>query len=142
MGEVYYIWGDTESGRMQVAFSSIVKAMLQEDLYAIIRMVTGNNFAPKLGVAVPRTLEKVDCLLWTQVWIISMLFCVYVLTLFQMPFAEDNRNYTFQSLDQLYNKKGVKIEKHPNIPTNDMLDAMENFVDSMDLMEVEKDDEG
>jgi len=65
--EVYYIWGDTESGRMQVAFSSIVQAMLQEDLYAVIRMVTGNNYAPKLGVAVPRILEKVDCLLWVQV---------------------------------------------------------------------------
>jgi len=59
-----------------------------------------------------------------------------------MPFAEDNRNYTFQSLDRLYNRKGVKIEKHVNIPTDDMLEAMDSFVDSMDLMEVEKDDEG
>jgi ATP-dependent DNA helicase 2 subunit 2 len=59
-----------------------------------------------------------------------------------MPFAEDNRNYTFQSLDLLYNKKGVRIENHPTIPTEDMLEAMDRFVDSMDLMEVEKDDKG
>jgi ATP-dependent DNA helicase 2 subunit 2 len=67
MGEVYYVWGDTESGRAQIAFSSLVQAMLQEDLYAVIRMVTGSNYAPKLGVAVPRMLDKVDCLLWVQV---------------------------------------------------------------------------
>jgi ATP-dependent DNA helicase 2 subunit 2 len=67
MGEVYYIWGDTESGRMQIAFSSIVQAMLLEGLYAVIRMVTGNGYAPKLGIAVPRTSEKAHCLLWVQV---------------------------------------------------------------------------
>lgn len=59
-----------------------------------------------------------------------------------MPFAEDFRNYSFQSLDRLYNKRGLLIEEHPNIPTTDMLNAMETFVDSMDLMELEKDDDG
>lgn len=67
MGEVYYIWGDTESGRAQLAFSSIVEAMIQESLGAIIRMVTGNGYAPKLGIAVPRMMEKADCMLWVQV---------------------------------------------------------------------------
>jgi len=59
-----------------------------------------------------------------------------------MPFAEDLRNYTFQSLDRLYNKRGQPLEKHGNIPTDEMMEAMDAFVDSMDLMEVEKDDEG
>lgn len=59
-----------------------------------------------------------------------------------MPFAEDHRNYSFHSLDRLFNKRGQQLEKHQNIPTDEMMDAMESFVDSMDLMEVEKDDEG
>jgi ATP-dependent DNA helicase 2 subunit 2 len=59
-----------------------------------------------------------------------------------MPFAEDHRNYSFQSLDRLFNKRGQQLEKHQNLPTDEMMDAMESFVDSMDLMEVEKDDEG
>ncbi|PVF93424.1 SPOC domain-like protein [Serendipita vermifera] len=125
MGEVYYIWGDTESARNQIAFSSIVQALAQEDLCAVIRMVTGNNYAPKLGVAVPRVMDKTDCLLWVQ-----------------MPFAEDHRNYTFQSFDRLFNKHGNQIKDSPYQPTDDMMNAMEAYVDSMDLMQLEKDDEG
>jgi len=52
---------------MQVAFSSIVQAMFLDGLYAVIRMVTGKGYAPKLGVAVPRMMEKAHCLLWVQV---------------------------------------------------------------------------
>lgn len=125
MGEVYYIWGDDQSGKMQLAFSSIVRAMAQEELCAIIRMVTLNNSAPKVGIAVPRILEKADCLLWVQ-----------------MPFAEDNRNFAFQSLTRLYNKKGKQITDHPNIPTDGMIEVMEKYIDSMDLMQIEKDEEG
>lgn len=125
MGEVYYIWGDTESGRMQIAFSSIVQAMLLNGLYAVIRMVTGNNYAPKIGIAVPRVMEKAHCLLWIQ-----------------MPFAEDHRNYSFESLDRLFNKKGNRITKHQNLPTEEMMGAMSDLVDSMDLMEADQDEEG
>lgn len=60
-----------------------------------------------------------------------------------MPFADDLRKYTFHSLDKLYNKKGEMIEHHPNIPTDEMMTAMDKFVDSMDLMDAgEKDEEG
>ena len=35
------------------------------------------------------------------------------------------------------------IEHHPNIPTDEMMTAMDKFVDSMDLMDAgEKDEEG
>lgn len=60
-----------------------------------------------------------------------------------MPFADDLRKYTFQSLEKLYNKRGETIEHHPNIPTDEMMTAMDKFIDSMDLMDAgEKDEEG
>jgi ATP-dependent DNA helicase 2 subunit 2 len=60
-----------------------------------------------------------------------------------MPFADDLRKYAFHSLDKLYNKKGAMIEDHPNIPTDEMMTAMDKFVDSMDLMDAgEKGEEG
>jgi hypothetical protein len=60
-----------------------------------------------------------------------------------MPFADDLRKYTFQSLDKLHNKRGETIEHHPNIPTDEMITAMDKFIDSMDLMDAgEKDEEG
>jgi ATP-dependent DNA helicase 2 subunit 2 len=60
-----------------------------------------------------------------------------------MPFADDVRKYTFASLDNIVTKKGEVLEKHPYIPTQEQLRAMDKFVDAMDLMEAgEKDDEG
>lgn len=39
--------------------------------------------------------------------------------------------------------KGEKLAKHPYIPTDEQMEAMENFVDAMDLMQAgEKDEEG
>lgn len=60
-----------------------------------------------------------------------------------MPFADDLRKYPFASLERLTNKKGEIVTKHPFLPTNEQMDAMENFVDAMDLMEAgEKDEDG
>jgi ATP-dependent DNA helicase 2 subunit 2 len=61
----------------------------------------------------------------------------------QVPFADDLRKFTFRSLDRLVSKKGEEITKHPHLPTNEQLNAMDKFVDAMDLMHAgEKDDNG
>ena len=61
----------------------------------------------------------------------------------QMPFADDIRKYTFPPLENLINKKGERVAKHPYIPTDAQMDAMGQFVDAMDLMQAgEKDEEG
>jgi ATP-dependent DNA helicase 2 subunit 2 len=60
-----------------------------------------------------------------------------------MPFADDVRKYTFPSLDTLLNKEGSEVKVHPYLPTDEQLDAMDRFVDAMDLMDTgEKDEEG
>lgn len=60
-----------------------------------------------------------------------------------MPFADDIRKYTFPPLENLINKKGERVAKHPYIPTDEQMDAMGQFVDAMDLMQAgEKDEEG
>ena len=51
------------------------------------------------------------------------------------------RNFPFASLEHLISKKGEVIEKHPYLPTEEQVEAMENFVDAMDLMDVGKKDE-
>ena len=67
MGEVYYIWADINSAREQIAFSSIVKAMINKDMVAVVRMTTRDGADAKLGIAMPRQLDEVECLLWVQV---------------------------------------------------------------------------
>lgn len=60
-----------------------------------------------------------------------------------MPFADDVRKYNFAPLEYLTNKRGERVTKHPYIPTEDQLDAMDNFVDALDLMNAgEENEEG
>jgi ATP-dependent DNA helicase 2 subunit 2 len=60
-----------------------------------------------------------------------------------MPFADDVRKYTFASLEKLVSKKAELITEHSYLPTEEQLDAMDKFVDSMDLMDAgDKDQDG
>ena len=67
MGEVNYIWADINSAREQIAFSSIVKAMINKDMVAVIRMTSRDSADAKMGITMPRRLDEIDCLLWVQV---------------------------------------------------------------------------
>ncbi|KAF9560191.1 SPOC domain-like protein [Agrocybe pediades] len=129
MGEVQYIFADPSSPKEQVALSSMCQAMgggkNKKKIMAIARWVSKDGMDPKMGVLTPAKFDKVDCLLWSQ-----------------MPFADDVREYSFASLDVLINKKGEEVKEHPYLPTDEQLDAMDDFVDAMDLMDAGEDDEG
>ena len=148
MGEVQYIWADPAQPRQQIALSSIIRAMFKEKVYAIGRWVSKDSADPKMGILAPCKFPDVDCLLWAPVSSLknSLAKCgtqLTVLRFLQMPFADDVRKYTFPSLMNLLNKKGERVTEHPYIPTEAQCAAMDDFVDSMDLMEAgEKDDDG
>ena len=60
-----------------------------------------------------------------------------------MPFADDVRKYTFAHLLNLSNRRGEKVTTHPYLPTHEQMEAMDRFVDVMDLTEAGgKDDDG
>ncbi|KAG6841529.1 hypothetical protein C0991_009894 [Blastosporella zonata] len=126
MGEIQYVWADPSSAHQQAALSSIVQAMYEKNVMAIARWVTKDGMDPKMGVLTPVIFDEVDCFLWAQ-----------------MPFADDVRKYNFASLDNLVSKKGEVLTEHPFIPTEEQLEAMDSFVDGMDLMDAgERDEEG
>lgn len=50
-----------------------------------------------------------------------------------MPFSDDVRKFHFASLDKLTNVKGSEVTKHALLPTDEMMESMGKFVDSMDL---------
>lgn len=68
--------------------------------------------------------------------------CVKTTDIAQMPFAEDVRNFPFPSLETLINKKGEIVTEHPYLPTKEQMEAIENFVDAMDLSDAGEKDEG
>lgn len=128
MSEVSYIWADPASPQQQVALSSLVQAMnkRKHEKMAIARWVSRDGMEPKMGVLRACVFEEVHCLLWVQ-----------------MPFADDVRRYTFASLDHLVSKKGELVTEHPYLPTSEQLEAMDDFVDAMDLSDAgEKNEDG
>lgn len=81
MDEVYYIFADNASPRAQVAFSSFVQAMcnyevadksnpgemISRPMIAIVRRVSRDDTPPKMGVAVARSIDQLDYLVWVRV---------------------------------------------------------------------------
>jgi ATP-dependent DNA helicase 2 subunit 2 len=126
MGEVTYIWGDPGSPIQQIALSSLVQAMSSLKKFAVARYIGRDGADPKMVVLAPSNVGDIDCLLMVR-----------------MPFADDVRKYTFASLDVLVNKKGERVVEHPYIPTEEQVEAMDDFVDAMDLSTAgEKDEDG
>ncbi|KAF9229802.1 ku80-like protein [Gyrodon lividus] len=126
MSEVWYVYAPPTSVPDQLAFSSVVQAMFEKGVLAIARMVSRDGGDPKMGVLSPVVWQSVDVLLWVQ-----------------MPFADDVRHYTFPPLSTLTSRSGERITKHPYLPTEEQFEAMDKFVDAMDLTEAgEKDEDG
>lgn len=93
MGEVYYILGDKNIPRAQVAFSSLVRAMNEfprkterkrrsyshsqseadddpvthDPVLAVVRLVSSDGSPPKMGVARAASTKKMDYMLWVRV---------------------------------------------------------------------------
>ncbi|KIO24865.1 hypothetical protein M407DRAFT_211773 [Tulasnella calospora MUT 4182] len=125
MGEIYSLSADDKSIRSQIALSSFIRGMVIKDVLAIVRWVHADGADPKMAVCCPIVEVERDYLFMARV-----------------PFAEDLRNYTFPSLDDLKNKKGEAATKHPFVTTDEMVTAMEKWVDKMDLMEAAEDADG
>ncbi|OLL26973.1 ATP-dependent DNA helicase II subunit 2 [Neolecta irregularis DAH-3] len=84
--------------------------------YALARLVKKDDQSPTLVVLCPFLTEGVACLVEAEA-----------------PFAEDCRHYKFASLDRVKNIKGEILSQHPHIPNQQQLDAMSDYVDSLDL---------
>jgi ATP-dependent DNA helicase 2 subunit 2 len=57
----------------------------------------------------------------------------------QLPFAEDVRTYRFPPLDKVITVSGKVVTEHRNLPNKDLLDAMSEYVDSMELVDTDED---
>ncbi|XP_003785139.2 X-ray repair cross-complementing protein 5 [Otolemur garnettii] len=95
-----------------VALSSLIHALDELDMAAIVRYTYDRRANPQVGVAFPHIKDAYECL-------------VYV----QLPFMEDLRQYMFPSLKN--NKKYT--------PTEEQLSAVDALIDSMSL--IKKDEE-
>ena len=60
----------------------------------------------------------------------------------ELPFEEDMRRYKFPPLDKKLTVSGKTITEHKDLPTKELLDAMSDYVDALDLSTFGKDEDG
>lgn len=113
---------DEKSG---MALSSFIHALYELDSYAIGRLVPKENKAPTLVLLAPSVELDHECLYEVE-----------------LPFAEDVRSYRFPSLDKVVTVSGKELKQHRNLPNDDLVDAMSQYVDQMDLSNFGEDDQG
>jgi ATP-dependent DNA helicase 2 subunit 2 len=100
-----------------LALSSFIHALFELDCYAVARFVQKDNKPPLMVLLAPSIEADYECLLEIQ-----------------LPFAEDIRTHRFPPLDKIVTVSGKIITEHRNLPSDDLLDAMDKYVDSMELV--------
>lgn len=108
-----------------MALSSLIHALYELESYAVARLVVKENREPRLLVLVPNIEPDFECLYDVE-----------------LPFAEDIRKYTFPPLDRVLLVSGKQLKVHRNIASDELVDAMSDYVDSMDLSQFGSDDDG
>ncbi|XP_068102182.1 X-ray repair cross-complementing protein 5 isoform X2 [Hyperolius riggenbachi] len=111
--QVLKIFAPKDDETAAVALSSLIHALEEMEMVAIVRYAYDRRSNPQVGVAFPMIKEKYECL-------------VYI----QLPYMEDLRQYIFSSLGN--NKKFQ--------PSDQQLSAVDSLIDSMSL--VQDDDDG
>ena len=108
-----------------MALSSLIHALYELESYAVARLVAKENKEPRILLLAPQIDADFECLYDTE-----------------LPFAEDVRSYKFPPLDHVVTVSGKVLTLHRNLPSDNLVDAMSAYVDSMDLSGFGKDDEG
>ncbi|KAL2693793.1 hypothetical protein Neosp_000356 [[Neocosmospora] mangrovei] len=125
LGEVCVTVASKFDAKSALALSSLVWALSELESYGIARIVPKDGKDPQLVLVAPGVEPDMECL--------------YDIPL---PFAEDIRSYQFPPLDRVITVSGQTITKHRFLPTDELNDAMSDYVDAMDLSTYGIDDEG
>ncbi|KAF1834420.1 SPOC domain-like protein [Decorospora gaudefroyi] len=109
----------------QLGLSSFIHALEDAECYAVARFVAKDLKPPLLLLLVPRIEPEWEALVDVE-----------------LPFEEDMRRYKFPPLDRKLTVSGKTITEHKDLPTSDLLDAMSDYVDAMDLSTFGRDEDG
>jgi ATP-dependent DNA helicase 2 subunit 2 len=107
-----------------MALSSFIHALHELDSYAVARFVSKDGKDPQMLLLAPSIEPDLEALVDVP-----------------LPFAEDVRVYRFPPLDRVITTSGATLTKHRYLPGDELVDAMSNFVDKMDLSKYGRDDD-
>ncbi|EPS42810.1 hypothetical protein H072_3234 [Dactylellina haptotyla CBS 200.50] len=103
-----------------MALSSFIHALYELDSIALGRLVIKDDKPPVMIAMAPVIEPEYECLVDVQ-----------------LPFGEDMRRYKFAPLDTVKTITGKTLAKHRLIPTEELQEAMNDYVDAMDLTNLE-----
>lgn len=121
MSTTNIIIGQRGNDKASLALSSFIHALFELECYAVARLVVKENKPPVMVLLAPSIEPDYECLLEVQ-----------------LPFAEDVRTYRFPPLDKVITVSGKVVTEHRNLPNKDLLDAMSEYVDSMELVDTDE----
>ncbi|KAK0711092.1 SPOC like C-terminal domain-containing protein [Lasiosphaeris hirsuta] len=127
MGETGIIAAQKHNEESELALSALIHALHEVESYAVARYVQKDGAQPQLFLLKPNP------------GIEDPFECLYDVPL---PFAEDVRTYQFPPLDKVLTVTGHVLTEHRLLPSDDLNQAMSDFVDSMDISTFGTDDEG
>lgn len=126
MGEAGLTVAQKFNDASALKLSSFIHALHELESYAVARLVAKDGKEPLLVLLAPHIDVDFECL--------------YDLPL---PFAEDVRSYRFPPLDKVVTLTGQTLSEHKQLlPSTELQEVMDDFVDSMDISTWERDDEG
>ncbi|XP_073503568.1 X-ray repair cross-complementing protein 5 [Phyllobates terribilis] len=111
--QVLKVFAPTDDEAAAIALSTLIRALHDMEMVAVVRYAYDRRSNPQVGVAFPHIKEKYECLIYVQ-----------------LPYMEDLRQYLFPSLS---NNNKFR-------PTDAQLTAVDSLIDNMSL--VQEDDEG
>jgi len=125
MGEACVTHARKFDEKSELALSSLIWALIEVESYAIARIVAKDGKDPLLVLMAPHVEPDFECLYDVP-----------------LPFAEDIRSYQFPPLDRVITLSGQTLSKHRFLPSDELNDAMSNYVDAMDLSNYGIDEDG
>lgn len=125
MGEACVTHARKSDLRSELALSSLIWALMELESYAVARIVIKDGKDPLLVLLAPHIDPEIECLYDVP-----------------LPFAEDVRSYQFPPLDRVITVSGQTLTKHRFLPSEDLNEAMSDYVDAMDLSSCGLNDDG
>ncbi|KAK0647662.1 ATP-dependent DNA helicase II subunit 2 [Lasiodiplodia hormozganensis] len=111
--------------KASMALSSLIHALYEFESYAVARFVPKENKEPVILLLAPEIKPDYECLIDTE-----------------LPFAEDMRGYRFPPLDRVVTVSGKEIDTHKNLPSENLIKAMSDYIDNMDLSNAGQNEDG
>ncbi|KAL2271739.1 hypothetical protein VTJ83DRAFT_1110 [Remersonia thermophila] len=127
MGETGLIVAQKHNEEAELGLSALINTLHELESYAVARYVQKDGVQPQILLLKPNPATE------------DSFECLYDVPL---PFAEDVRTYQFPPLDKVLTVTGNVLKEHRLLPSKDLKEAMSNFVDAMDISDMDVDEHG